>query len=73
MDWGKLPHCCLPDEATASLRRGRSAEKRRRSLPIAKEKNLPPRNPGLDVCYDSSVQKPVASVHQKVGAIDVLN
>lgn len=51
---------------------GRSAERRSKLDALAKEKNLPLESLEMDVCDDRSVQKAVAIVNQKVGAIDVL-
>src|SRR5437773_11407695 len=51
---------------------GRSAEKRTQLDAMAKEKNLPLETLEMDVCDDGSVQKAMASVYQRVGAIDVL-
>ena len=51
---------------------GRSAEKRAQLDALAKEKNLPLETLELDVCDDASVQRTVAAVLTKAGAIDVL-
>lgn len=51
---------------------GRSAEKRAGLEAIAGQKNLPLETLELDVCSDSSVQRAVTSVIEKVGAPDVL-
>src|SRR5213078_311392 len=51
---------------------GRSAEKRTQLDALAKEKNLQLETLEMDVCDDGSVQKAMASVYQRVGAIDVL-
>jgi NAD(P)-dependent dehydrogenase (short-subunit alcohol dehydrogenase family) len=51
---------------------GRSAEKRAQLNALAKEKNLPLETLELDVCDDPSVQRAVAAVLAKAGAIDVL-
>src|SRR5438477_6651280 len=39
---------------------------------LTKEKHLPLETTQMDVCDDASVQKAVASVYQKAGALDVL-
>jgi len=69
---GKAAALLLAGRGYRVFAAGRSAEKRAQLDAIAKEKNLPLETLELDVCNDSSVQKAVASVHQKVGAIDVL-
>lgn len=51
---------------------GRSAEKRAQLDALAQEKNLPLETLELDVCDDASVQRAVAAVLAKAGAIDVL-
>jgi NAD(P)-dependent dehydrogenase (short-subunit alcohol dehydrogenase family) len=51
---------------------GRSAEKRAQLDALAKEKNLSLETLELDVCDDASVQRAVAAVLAKAGAIDVL-
>jgi NAD(P)-dependent dehydrogenase (short-subunit alcohol dehydrogenase family) len=51
---------------------GRSAEKRAQLDALAREKNLPLETLELDVCDDASVQRAVAFVLEKAGAIDVL-
>lgn len=51
---------------------GRSAEKRARLDALAQEKKLPLETLELDVCDDASVQRAVAAVLAKAGAIDVL-
>ena len=69
---GKAAALLLAERGYRVFAAGRSAEKRAQLDAIAKQKNLPLETLELDVCNDSSVQKAVASVHQKVGAIDVL-
>ena len=51
---------------------GRSAEKRAQLDALARERKLPLEALEMDVCDDGSVQRAIASVHQKAGAIDVL-
>src|SRR5580704_19336622 len=51
---------------------GRSAEKRAQLDALAREKKLPLETLELDVCDGASVERPVAAVQRKAGAIDVL-
>ena len=51
---------------------GRSPEKRAQLEALAKEKKLQLETLEMNVCDDGSVQRAVASVYQKAGAIDVL-
>src|SRR5271154_3887203 len=51
---------------------GRSAEKRAQLDALAREKKLPLETLELDVCDDASVQRTVAAVLAKAGAIDFL-
>jgi NAD(P)-dependent dehydrogenase (short-subunit alcohol dehydrogenase family) len=51
---------------------GRSEEKRAQLDALAHQKKLPLETLEMDVCDDVSVQRAVASVYQKSGAIDVL-
>jgi NAD(P)-dependent dehydrogenase (short-subunit alcohol dehydrogenase family) len=51
---------------------GRSAEKRAQLDALAQEKKLPLETLELDVCDDGSVERAVAAVLAKAGAIDVL-
>jgi NAD(P)-dependent dehydrogenase (short-subunit alcohol dehydrogenase family) len=51
---------------------GRSAEKRAQLDALAREKNLPLETLELDVCDGASVERAVAAVQRKAGAIDVL-
>jgi NAD(P)-dependent dehydrogenase (short-subunit alcohol dehydrogenase family) len=51
---------------------GRSPEKRAQLEALAQEKRLPLETLELDVCDDASVQRAVATVLRKAGAIDVL-
>ena len=51
---------------------GRSAEKRAQLDALSREKNLSLETVELDVCDDASVQRAVANVLAKTGAIDVL-
>src|SRR5258707_7780762 len=69
---GKAAALLLAGRGYRVFAAGRSAEKRAQLDAIAKEKNLPLETLELDVCNDSSVQKAVASVNQRVGAMDVL-
>jgi NAD(P)-dependent dehydrogenase (short-subunit alcohol dehydrogenase family) len=69
---GKAAALLLAERGYRVFAAGRSAEKRAQLDAHAKQKNLPLETLELDVCDDSSVQKAVASVYQKAGAIDVL-
>jgi len=51
---------------------GRSAEKRAQLDALAREKKLPLETLELDVCDGASVERAVAAVQRKAGAIDVL-
>jgi NAD(P)-dependent dehydrogenase (short-subunit alcohol dehydrogenase family) len=69
---GKAAALLLAEHGYRVFAAGRSAEKRAQLDALAKEKKLPLETLEMDVCDDGSVQKAVASVHQKAGAIDVL-
>jgi NAD(P)-dependent dehydrogenase (short-subunit alcohol dehydrogenase family) len=69
---GKAAALLLAERGYRVFAAGRSAEKRAQLDALAKEKKLPLETLEMDVCEDSSVQKAVASVHQKAGATDVL-
>jgi NAD(P)-dependent dehydrogenase (short-subunit alcohol dehydrogenase family) len=69
---GKAAALLLAERGYRVFAAGRSAEKRVQLEALAEQKNLPLETLELDVCDDSSVQKAVASVYQKAGAIDVL-
>jgi NAD(P)-dependent dehydrogenase (short-subunit alcohol dehydrogenase family) len=69
---GKAAALLLAERGYRVFAAGRSAEKRAHLETLAKEKKLPLETLEMDVCDDGSVQKSVASVYQKAGAIDVL-
>ncbi len=69
---GKAAASLLATRGYRVFAAGRSAEKRAQLDALAKEKKLPLETLEMDVCDDGSVQRAVASVHQKAGAIDVL-
>ena len=69
---GKAAALLLAGRGYRVFAAGRSAEKRTQLDALAKEKNLPLETLEMDVCDDGSVQKAMASVYQRVGAIDVL-
>jgi NAD(P)-dependent dehydrogenase (short-subunit alcohol dehydrogenase family) len=69
---GKAAALLLAKRGYRVFAAGRSAEKRVQLDALAKEKKLPLETLEMDVCNDGSVQRAVASVHQKAGAIDVL-
>jgi NAD(P)-dependent dehydrogenase (short-subunit alcohol dehydrogenase family) len=69
---GKAAALLLAKRGYRVFAAGRSAEKRVQLDALAKEKKLPLETLNMDVCDDGSVQKAVAAVHQKAGAIDVL-
>jgi NAD(P)-dependent dehydrogenase (short-subunit alcohol dehydrogenase family) len=69
---GKAAALLLADRGYRVFAAGRSAEKRAQLEALAKEKKLSLETLEMDVCDDDSVQKAVASVHRKAGAIDVL-
>src|SRR6267378_4738645 len=69
---GKAAALLLAERGYRVFAAGRSAEKRTRLDALANEKKLPLETLEMDVCDDSSVQRAVASVYQKAGAIDVL-
>jgi NAD(P)-dependent dehydrogenase (short-subunit alcohol dehydrogenase family) len=69
---GKAAALLLAERGYRVFAAGRSAEKRAQLDALAKEKKLPLETLEIDVCDDGSVQRAVASVYQKAGAIDVL-
>jgi NAD(P)-dependent dehydrogenase (short-subunit alcohol dehydrogenase family) len=69
---GKAAALLLAERGYRVFAAGRSAEKRAQLDALAKEKKLPLETLEMDVCDDGSVQRAVASIYQKVGAIDVL-
>jgi NAD(P)-dependent dehydrogenase (short-subunit alcohol dehydrogenase family) len=69
---GKAAALLLAGRGYRVFAAGRSAEKRAQLDALAKEKNLPLETLEMDVCDDASVQKAVALVYQKAGAINVL-
>jgi NAD(P)-dependent dehydrogenase (short-subunit alcohol dehydrogenase family) len=69
---GKAAALLLAKQGYRVFAAGRSAEKRAQLDALAKEKKLPLETLEMDVCNDDSVQKGVASIYQKAGAIDVL-
>ena len=69
---GKAAAILLAERGYRVFAAGRSAEKRTLLDALAKGKNLPLETIEMDVCDDTSVQRAVASVYQKSGAIDVL-
>ena len=69
---GKAAAILLAQRGYRVFAAGRSAEKRALLDAWAKEKKLPVETLEMDVCDDNSVQRAVASVQQKSGAINVL-
>ena len=69
---GKAAALLLAERGYRVFAAGRSADKRAQLDALAKEKHLPLETMQMDVCDDASVQKAVASVYQKAGALDVL-
>src|SRR5437016_7853670 len=69
---GKAAALLLAERGYRVFAAGRSSDKRAQLDALAKEKHLPLETMQMDVCDDASVQKAVASVYQKAGAIDVL-
>jgi NAD(P)-dependent dehydrogenase (short-subunit alcohol dehydrogenase family) len=69
---GKAAALLLAERGYRVFAAGRSVEKRSQLDALAKEKKLPLETLEMDVCDDDSVQKGVASILQKAGAIDVL-
>src|SRR5229473_1110137 len=69
---GKAAALLLAENGFRVFAAGRSAEKRAQLDTLANEKKLPLETLGMDVCDDGSVQRAVAAVYQKAGAIDVL-
>src|SRR2546429_58926 len=69
---GKAAALLLAERGYRVFAAGRSADKRAQLDALAKEKHLLLETMQMDVCDDASVQKAVASVYQKAGALDVL-
>jgi NAD(P)-dependent dehydrogenase (short-subunit alcohol dehydrogenase family) len=69
---GKAAALLLAEKGYRVFAAGRSAEKRAQLDALAREKKLPLETLELDVCDDASVQRAVAAVLAKAGAIDVL-
>jgi NAD(P)-dependent dehydrogenase (short-subunit alcohol dehydrogenase family) len=69
---GKAAALLLAERGYRVFAAGRSAEKCAQLDAVAREKKLSLETLEMDVCDDGSVQRAVASVHQKAGAIDVL-
>jgi NAD(P)-dependent dehydrogenase (short-subunit alcohol dehydrogenase family) len=69
---GKAAALLLAQRGYRVFAAGRSAEKRAQLEALAREKKLPLETLELDVCSDASVQRAVANVLAKAGAIDVL-
>jgi NAD(P)-dependent dehydrogenase (short-subunit alcohol dehydrogenase family) len=69
---GKAAALLLAERGYRVFAAGRSAGKRARLDSLAKEKKLPLETLEMDVCNGDSVQKAVASIYRKAGAIDVL-
>src|SRR5580704_4757425 len=69
---GKATAILLAQRGYRVFAAGRSVEKRAQLDALAREKNLPLETLELDVCDDASVQRSVAAVLAKAGAIDVL-
>ena len=69
---GRAAALLLAEKGYRVFAAGRSAEKRTQLDALAREKKLPLETLELDVCDDASVQRAVAAVLAKAGAIDVL-
>jgi NAD(P)-dependent dehydrogenase (short-subunit alcohol dehydrogenase family) len=69
---GKAAALLLAEKGYRVFAAGRSAEKRAHLEALAREKKLPLETLELDVCDDASVQRAVAAVLARAGAIDVL-
>ncbi len=69
---GKAAAQLLAERGYRVFAAGRSPEKRAQLEALAREKKLRLESLEMDVCDDGSVQRAVASVFQKSGAIDVL-
>jgi NAD(P)-dependent dehydrogenase (short-subunit alcohol dehydrogenase family) len=69
---GRAAAILLSERGYRVFAAGRSAEKRAQLDALAGEKKLPLETLELDVCDDASVQRAVAGVLAKAGAIDVL-
>jgi NAD(P)-dependent dehydrogenase (short-subunit alcohol dehydrogenase family) len=69
---GKAAALLLAERGYRVFAAGRATAKRAELDALAKEKKLPLQSLEMDVCDDGSVQRAIASVNQKAGAIDVL-
>src|SRR5437660_10980545 len=69
---GRAAALLLSERGYRVFAAGRSAEKRANLDDLSKEMKLPLETLEMDVCDDSSVQRAIATVNQKAGAIDVL-
>src|SRR5580693_4654378 len=69
---GRATALLLAEKGYRVFAAGRSAEKRAHLEALAREKKLPLETLELDVCDDASVQRAVAAVLARAGAIDVL-
>src|SRR5271166_1615992 len=69
---GRATAILLAERGYRVFAAGRSAEKRAQLDALAREKSLPLETLELDVCDDASVERAVAAVLAKAGAIDVL-
>jgi NAD(P)-dependent dehydrogenase (short-subunit alcohol dehydrogenase family) len=69
---GKAAALLLAERGYRVFAAGRSAEKRAQLDALARERKLSLETLEMDVCDDGSVQRAVASIYQKAGAIDVL-
>jgi NAD(P)-dependent dehydrogenase (short-subunit alcohol dehydrogenase family) len=69
---GRATAILLAERGYRVFAAGRSAEKRAQLDALARERKLPLETLELDVCDDTSVQRAVADVFAKAGAIDVL-
>ena len=69
---GKAAALLLAENGYRVFAAGRSLDKRAQLDALANEKRLPLETLEMDVCDDGSVQRAVASIYQKAGAIDVL-
>ena len=69
---GKAAALLLAERGCRVFAAGRSAEKRAQLDARARQQKLPLETLEMDVCDDGSVQRAIAAVNQKAGAIDVL-
>jgi NAD(P)-dependent dehydrogenase (short-subunit alcohol dehydrogenase family) len=69
---GKAAALLLAERGYRVFAAGRSPEKRAQLDARARQQKMPLESLEMDVCDDGSVQRAVASVYQKTGAIDVL-